>query len=409
MLVNSDFFDFSIPIDWQILSIDELKDSSKGAIAMGPFGSNIKAENFQDHGVPVIKGTNLNYWRFVDGEFSYLSPEKAEELKNSSCQAGDIIITHRGTIGQVGLIPDGKYKRYIVSQSGLKISLNRDLILPEYAVYYLLSRYGQHQIFAHEAQVGVPSISTPTQAVKSILISLPHLPEQQAIAEVLSSLDDKIDLLHRNNKTLEEMAEALFRQWFVKGAKEDWEEFSLDKLAEYLNGLALQKFPSEKGKPSIPDIKIREMNQGITDSTDMVSADIPKKYLVNNGDILFSWSGSLDVIIWSQGTGALNQHLFKVIPTEFPSWLVYFATRSFLPEFRDIANDKATTMGHIQRHHLSDAKIKLPESKQIQQYDKLVDPLFRKLLQNREQIHKLKSVRDTLLPKLMSGQVRVQA
>lgn len=314
---------------------------------------------------------------------------------------GTLCITIAANIAELGILGfDACFPDSVLGFIADNKKANTDFI------YYQLVHFQRELKYLGEGSVQ-DNINLGT--FDDVWFPIPPLPEQQAIAEVLSSLDDKIELLHRNNKTLEEMAETLFRQWFVEGAKEDWEEFSLDKLAEYLNGLALQKFPSEKGKPSIPAIKIREMNQGITDSTDMVSADIPKKYLVNNGDILFSWSGSLDVIIWSQGTGALNQHLFKVIPTEFPSWLVYFATRSFLPEFRDIANDKATTMGHIQRHHLSDAKIKLPESKQIQQYDKLVDPLFRKLLQNREQIHKLKSVRDTLLPKLMSGQVRVQA
>ncbi len=312
---------------------------------------------------------------------------------------GAVLLTSRAPIGYVAIA--GKA---LATNQGFKSLIVKPKLASNYYLYYWLKGNTE---YLNSLGTGTTFAEISGSVIKDIEITLPPLKEQQAIAEVLSSIDDKIDLLHRNNKTLEEMAETLFRQWFVEGAKEDWEEYPLDNLAEYLNGLALQKFPAVKGQPTIPAIKIREMNQGLTDSTDRVSPDIPEKYLVYNGDILFSWSGSLDVIIWSEGTGALNQHLFKVIPKILPKWLVYFATRLFLPDFRDIANDKATTMGHIQRHHLSDAKIKLPDFSCIPQYDKIIDPIFSKLLQNKEQINKLKSLRDSLLPKLMTGQVRV--
>lgn len=313
---------------------------------------------------------------------------------------GAVLLTSRAPIGYVAIA--GKA---LATNQGFKSLIVKPKVASNYYLYYWLKGNTE---YLNSLGTGTTFAEISGGVIKDIEIPLPPLPEQQAIAEVLSSLDDKIDLLHRNNKTLEEMAETLFRQWFVEGAKEDWEEYPLDKLADYVNGLALQKFPAEKGQPTIPAIKIREMNQGITESTDRVSTKIPEKYLVHNGDILFSWSGSLDVIIWSQGIGALNQHLFKVIPINLPKWLVYFATRLFLPDFRDIANDKATTMGHIQRHHLSDAKIKLPNLECIPNLDKAIDPIFTKLLLNKEQIHLLKSHRDTLLPKLMSGQVVVR-
>ena len=149
------------------------------------------------------------------------------------------------------------------------------------------------------------------------------------------------------------------------------------------------------------------MNQGITDATDIVSAEIPEKYIVNDGDILFSWSGSLDVIIWSGGMGALNQHLFKVSSNTYPKWLIYFATRQFLPEFRDNANDKATTMGHIQRIHLTQSNIKLPNKKIIEQYDTVMSSLFEKIVHNKLQVRSIEKLRNTLLPKLMNGTIRV--
>src|SRR5690606_15078777 len=139
--------------------------------------------------------------------------------------------------------------------------------------------------------------------LKDTIWNIPPHPEQAAISEILSSLDDKIDLLHRQNKTLEQLAETLFRQWFVEGAEESWEKRSLDNIAEFLNGLACQKFPPQNNEVGLPVIKIKEMKNGITESSDFATSNVPQKYIVQNGDLLFSWSGSLDVVLWFGGNG----------------------------------------------------------------------------------------------------------
>lgn len=234
------------------------------------------------------------------------------------------------------------------------------------------------------------------------------LPEQKSIASILSSLDDKIDLLHRQNKTLEALAETLFRQWFVEEAEEGWEEKGLDEIAEFINGLACQKYPPVAGVESLPVIKIKELRAGITEATDMARVDVPEKYIINDGDILFSWSGSLEVVIWSHGKGVLNQHLFKVSSEQYPEWFFYFWIKHHLPDFRNIAQDKATTMGHIQRHHLSDAIVVIPSPDKMIFFNAKIKPMFDKIKQNLIQIRTLTRLRDTLLPKLMSGEVRVK-
>ena len=149
-----------------------LSDISKN-FAMGPFGSNIKAENFKNSGVPVIRGTNLNYHRYVDGEFVFLTEEKANELKGSNCFPGDLVFTHRGTIGQVGIVPFGKYPRYVVSQSGMKVTTNQEQLYNMFLFYFFKSDAGQHELLQHESQVGVPSISSPLTSLKSVNILLP--------------------------------------------------------------------------------------------------------------------------------------------------------------------------------------------------------------------------------------------
>ncbi len=216
--------------------------------------------------------------------------------------------------------------------------------------------------------------------MRSFPILLPPVQEQRAIASVLGSLDDKIELNRRVNVTLEEMAQALFRSWCVvfdpvrakmKGHQpagmdeetaallpdsfEDsplgeipkgWSVEPLDKVAHFLNGLALQKYPPD-GDEYLPVIKIAELRKGVTESSGRASAKIPPQYVVEDGDLLFSWSGSLEVQLWTGGLGALNQHLFKVTSERYPKWFYYYWIKQHLPVFRAIAADKATTMGHI--------------------------------------------------------------
>ncbi len=223
--------------EWKECKIEEVAEN----FAMGPFGSNIKAENFKESGVPVIRGSNLNFFRYVGGNFVFLNEEKADQLKSSNCFPRDLVFTHRGTIGQVGIVPEGKYQRYVVSQSGMKLSVKKSCLDHQFLFYFFKSRIGQHELLQNESQVGVPSISSPLTSLKSVTILLPPLPEQRAIASVLSSLDDKIDLLHCQNKTLEAMAETLFRQWFVEGVDEGWGEGTLGDVIELIYGKGLKK------------------------------------------------------------------------------------------------------------------------------------------------------------------------
>lgn len=270
--------------------------------------------------------------------------------------------------------------------------------------------------------------------------------EQRAIAHILGTLDDKIENLRRQSETQEAMARALFKAWFVdfepvrakmegrwqRGQSlpgmpahlydlfpdrlveselgeipEGWEMRSLDSIANYLNGLALQKFPPEGDDEFLPVIKIAQLRAGNTNGADRASARIKPEYVVVDGDVLFSWSGSLEVEVWNGGRGALNQHLFKVTSNTVPKWFYFFATRHHLQSFRAIAADKATTMGHIQRKHLTDARVAVASPEGMKKFDIAIAPLFDQLVSNAQQSRSLAQLRDTLLPKLISGELRV--
>ena len=267
------------------------------------------------------------------------------------------------------------------------------------------------------------------------------MPEQRAITDILGILDDKIELNRRMNQTLEAMARTVFRDWFVdfgpvrakhEGREpylppelwalfperlaptqlgdipEGWEVKALDEIASFLNGLALQKYPANNG-PILPVIKIAQLRAGHTKGADFASGEIPQQYRVNDGDVLFSWSGSLELGVWAGGEGALNQHLFKVESVEYPKWLYYHWIGNHLPEFREIAADKVTTMGHIQKRHLSDAATVVPSYVVLEAMNCYMQPLLDRSLGLRMASRALAAQRDALLPKLIGGELETSS
>ncbi len=273
----------------------------------------------------------------------------------------------------------------------------------------------------------------------SLKVHVPPPSEQRTIARFLGALDDKIAVLLRTARTLEATAQALFKSWFIdydpvraktegrsSGLPPDldtlfptsfksselgpipkgWSARSLDDIANFLNGLALQKYPPASGE-ALPIIKIAQLRSGNLQGADLASVDLDPKYVVEDGDILFSWSGSLECRIWTSGRGALNQHLFKVIPNSSPTWLCYFAIHEHLSDFREVAAGKATTMGHIQRHHLRDAKLAIPPKTVVERLNPIMSPVLERSVAAALDVSRLRSLREALLPILLSGQLQV--
>jgi len=321
-----------------------------------------------------------------------------------------IIIGRKGTVGSINYSA-GPF--YPIDTTYYLNPKNNDLKF----MYYFLQTLGLSNMNTHSA---VPGLNRDN--VYSLIRELPEFDEQKAIAATLSCLDDKIELNNRINKTLEEIAQAIFKSWFVDfepfqdGEFEDselgripkgWRVADLDNIADYLNGLAMQKYRPESNE-FLPVVKIKELNQGFTDeNSDKASINIPKQYVIQDGDVIFSWSGTLMVKIWSGGIGGLNQHLFKVTSDKYDKWFYYLWTLKHLERFRAIAKDKATTMGHIKRSHLSESKVLIPKESDMNMMNSFMNPVFTQIVEGSVQSGNLKAIRDSLLPKLMSGEIRV--
>lgn len=257
-----------------------------------------------------------------------------------------------------------------------------------------------------------------------IPIKIPvNLSDQRKIAGILSALDSKIENNNKINANLEAQAEALFKSWFVDFTPfkdqpfvdselgpipQGWKVGKLTDIAVYLNGLAMQKFPPQDIKDSFPVLKIKELGAGICDnSSDRCSNKVPKKYIIEDGDIIFSWSGTLMVDVWCGGQCGLNQHLFKVSSSNYPKWFYYHWTKKHLRDFIHIARDKAVTMGHIKRGHLDNALVVVPNNFILEKATHLFEPLLNMVISKRIENQRLAALRDTLLPKLMSGEIKL--
>ena len=269
----------------------------------------------------------------------------------------------------------------------------------------------------------------------NIELYIPSKEYQDKIAKILTLLDQKIQINNQINQELEAIAKALYDYWFVQfdfpdqngkpykssGGKmvynpelkrkipEGWEVDSLWNIANFYNGLAMQKYrPDTNEDDYLPVIKIREMMNGFSKDTEKARLDIPTEAVVERGDILFSWSATLEVIIWGKERGALNQHIFKVTSDTYPKSFIYFELKSYLKVFKAIAELRKTTMGHITQDHLKQAKIVVPPIELISKLDAKLQPIMLKqqILENQNQ--ELTQLRDWLLPMLMNGQVKVE-
>ena len=351
--------------------------------------------------------------------------------------AGTTLVLARG-MTLLHDVPISIAKRPMAFNQDVKGLLARPGVDPRFLAYALVARRDELLSFVELAGHGTGRL--PTDRLKQLPLWMPPVAEQLAIAAVLGALDDKIDLNRRTNQTLDELAQALFRSWFVdfdpvrakaEGQQPEgmdaemamlfpsrfieaphgelpagWTWLPLDRVAHFLNGLALQKYPPVDSE-SLPVIKIAQLRRGSADDADQASAGIPPEYVVQDGDILFSWSGSLLVSMWAGGRGALNQHLFKVTSAAYPKWFYLLWCKKHLPEFQRIAQAKATTMGHIQRHHLTQALVAVPSPELIEAANQFFEPLLARWLANALECQTLLALRDTLLPKLLSGEIRV--
>ncbi|MBU1236519.1 MAG: restriction endonuclease subunit S [Gammaproteobacteria bacterium] len=396
--------------------------------------------HFAEGGINFIKVESIrDDGRFDKSKLAFIDDETNRLLARSVLREHDVLFTIAGTIGRVARVTNDMLPAN-TNQAVAIVRPSLDLVDPRFLYYTLRDEERVRQ--AHTRVVQSVQANFSLTELSAIEVLLPRMDEQRAVAAVLGDLDDKIEHNRRTAQALERLARAIFRAWFVDfepvkakagGATsfpsmpqavfealptrfvdseigpvpEGWVAKPLAGIATFLNGLALQKYPPRGDDNDLPVIKIAELRKGSTAGADWANGDVTEQYVIQDRDLLFSWSGTLEAEFWFGGKGALNQHLFKVTSSHFPSWFCLLWIRQHLPTFRQIASSKATTMGHIKREHLHEAKVVVPPAAVLQEAEAIIGPLFDLHAALQIESRKLSGMRDYLLPKLLSGEVRV--
>lgn len=413
-----------IPDEWDIFKLGSLGELRNGV--------NFNRNDFGE-GYPVINVKNLYSGRYATIiNLNEIKEGTIKNIQDYKLENGDLLFARSSVkasgAGQVAMVNKLPKKDTLFSGFIIRFRNSSKNLNPAFLNYQLRSPVFRNYLTTIATGTTITNLTQPI--ISNIPVILPTIEEQGLIVNFISSLDDKIELNHQMNKTLEKITQLIFQHWFVhfefpnkeglpyksSGGEmvdselgeipQNWVIKPLDQVANFLNGLALQKYPP-KNDNFLPVIKIRELKKGFTQETDKASTEIPPEYIVDDGDVIFSWSGSLELVLWGLGKGALNQHLFKVTSENYPIWFYYYQIGRYLTSFRQIAADKTTTMGHIKRKHLSDALVAVPPNEILNKANDVFDPLFNYMVNNKIQSRYLTLIRDSLLPKLMSGKIRI--
>jgi len=389
----------------------------------------------------------LSGGREPEGNYVFVSEKTADSLASCCLKPGDLVFPHRGNIGEVGITPDDGL-RYMLSTSLMKLSPDRERVNPLFLMYFFKSSIGRAALLMNTSQVGTPGIATPLKSLRGIQLALPSLPIQDGIAGTLSTLDDRIALLRETNATLEAIAQTLFKSWFVdfdpvhakqQGRTPDgvdeataalfpdsfeeselglvpkgWKTCPIYDLATYINGAAYKAFEPNSERRGLPIIKIAELKSGVTSLTAYSDVAMPEKYRIETGDILFSWSGnpdtSIDTFVWQHSQAWLNQHIFRVIPhaTEERSFVLQML-KHLRPVFAELARNKQTTgLGHVTVADMKRLHVIRPDKAALDLFNETAAPIHERVFENEKQAQTLAALRDTLLPRLISGQIRLE-
>jgi len=406
---------------WTTYQLGDICDD----IAMGPFGSNLKIDNFISEGVPVIRGMNLHEGGFNKKNFAYVSEEKANSLKRCLAYPDDLVFTHRGTLGQVGIIPRIGFEKYLVSQSQMRLSVNKQYIYPKYLYYFFKSPLGQKELLKNTSQVGVPAIANPTKSLKQVEITLPAIETQQSIASILSSLDKKIELNLQMNQSLETMAQAIFKEWFVNfnfpgfdgdlvdGLPKGWNEWSLRDFGKIVCGKTPSKAVDEYFGGEYMFLKIPDMHNSVfvietLDTLTNEGLQSQSNKTLPPYSVCVSSIATVGLVCMNPVPCQTNQQINSIVPSK-PFWKYYlfFLAKSMREILAATASGGTATL-NMNTSQFSNLKAVKPADDLLLSFDEIVSSMMERILANEYEIKSLTQIRDRLLPKLMTGKIEVK-
>ena len=383
-------------------------------ISMGPFGSNIKKECFVNFGIPVLNGSNLSGVAMNDDSFRYVTREKADSLGKANARRGDIVVTHRGTLGQISFIPKSSvYDRYVISQSQFRFRCN-EKVLPEYLVYYFHTKKGKYALLSNASQVGVPALARATTTFQKLEVDIPSIDNQRKIVDFLECIRCKIELNKKINKNLEEQAQAYFNELFITNRQENWSKGTLADIGQIVAGGTPSKthieYYSSNGIAWITpkDLSINKskfISHGEIDISELGLAKSSAKKMPA-GTVLFSSRAPIGYIAISTTEVTTNQGFKSVVPNEnIGTPYTYFLLKFLLPTIENMAS--GSTFKEISSSGMKSIPIIIPDNNFLTIFNDFCVPIFEQQKNIEFENHRLMIMRNTLLPKLMSGEIDV--
>ncbi len=426
--------------------VSDIAAPIKNALVGGPFGSNLVSRDYHSFGIPVIRGQNLGFGRWIGGEFVFVSQKKADELSSNIARPCDLVFTQRGTIGQVAIVPREPYRQYVISQSQMKLTVDEtkaDVLF----LYYLFNTHKQQEYIKQNAiQTGVPH--TNLEHLRNTPIQLPLLLEQKNIAYILGTLDNQIELNRKMNETLEAMAQAIFKSWFVdfdpvrakmegkqlagmdaetaalfpsefemvngREVPEGWKVGTLGESTTIVGGSTpstinpeywnegTHSFASPKDLAPLLTPILLETDKKITDrGVDQISSRV-----LPIGTLLLSSRAPIGYLAITTIPVSINQGFIAIICDKIlPNYYILLWVRENMPSIIDRAN--GTTFLEISKSNFKPMEIIIPSDDVLEKFIRLVKQLFSEIENNEQQSSTLAKIRDTLLPKLMSGEINI--
>ncbi|EWM15313.1 restriction modification system component [Kutzneria sp. 744] len=371
------------------MEFQSLASLDPASFSIGPFGSRITKDNYTKTGVPVVRGVNLSRGTFLDEQFVYVSNQKADELSSCILLPGDLVFTHRGTIGQVSMIPrNSKFERYILSSSQVKARLNTQVALPEFYYYWFTSPKGQQALLANASTVGVPGIASPLATIKALRVPIPSIYEQRATATILGALDDKIAVNDRIAATTNQLLDTYFSRLIANTQR----TIQLGEIVEFCYGKALKEENRTIG--TVPVFG----GNGISGWHD--------KPLVNGPGVIIGRKGAnAGSISWSQcDFWPIDTSFFIRTRTGLPIEFIYFLLKG--ANLRRLVGDSA--IPGLSRDIALRCEVAIPNTEAIHNFTPLARTMLELVDKKGDESRALVELRDMLLPKLMSGELRIK-
>lgn len=386
-------------------------------IAAGPFGSNLKVECFVPSGFPIIDGANLKGYKVTDNITKFVTEEKARSLSRSIAHRGDVIVTISGTIGQIAYIPeDSLYDEYLCSQRQFRVSFDSSMVYVPYLVFYFHTFEGQNKILSFANQTGVPALSQPLKNFKKIRLCLPSLQEQRRIASIVETINDKIENNIKINDNLEQQAMALYRQMFVENNNDARRECRADEYFDISIGKTPPRKEAQWFSMNPTDciwVSISDMGRCgmyIADSSEYLTHESVDKFnikVVPDNTVLLSFKLTVGRVAITDGAMVTNEAIahFKTDKPEINEYL-YCYLKDFNYQTMGSTSSIATA---VNSKIIKAMPFVIPTDAELVSFHSATAPMFEMIKTRQRENTRLAELRDSLLPKLMSGEIDVSA